>query len=69
MLRILPIYKIGAIKKLKDYNEPEGVGNIFPNSKLPSRKISSTTLLIVAGSNRPDYLQKTLSYVGKYHPK
>lgn len=29
----------------------------------------TTVLLVIASTNRPDYLKKTLDYVAKYHPK
>jgi hypothetical protein len=35
----------------------------------PVNEALSTILLVMASSNRPDYLKKTLHFVSEYHPK
>ena len=35
----------------------------------PENEALTTVLLVMASSNRPEYLRRSLQFVGKYHPR
>lgn len=75
--KIEPIHhkdmKAISIQTTKDNQEQISVPTILSkNEQAPIKNQAigqETLLLIIASSQRPDYLKKTLSYVLRYHPK
>ncbi len=56
---------------IEEKNEEDGEESVREdvNQFIPKASSGLTVLLIVASSDRAEYLQKCLSYVNKYHPR